>query len=215
MIKWIFRLFTLAVVFVILTVALIDTVAKEILVGQLNRRIGLESSIEKVDVHFLSPRIKIENYVLYNSPTFGGSRFLEVPEITIEYDFSRALKGEARLTLLRIDCSTVNIVSDKLDRVNLEELFKIQPSGGGQKSNSQSMPFFIETMNISIGKVRFINLEDPAHPREVPLEIRNYIVHNISSKDLNGTFFHNLILKIMLDSGKVEIRDGKFVLKNR
>lgn len=215
MIKWIFRLLVLAVVLVILVLAFTDTIVKEILVAQLNRRIGLESSIEKVDVYFLSSRIKIMNYVLYNSPAFGGSRFLEVPEITLEYDFTHALKGEVLLKLLRIDCSTVNIISDKLNRVNLEELFRIQASGGSQKSNSGTIPFFIQTMNISIGKIRLMNLEDPAHSSEVPLDLRNYVIHNVSSKDLNGTFLHNLILRIMLDSGKLEIRDGKFVLKSQ
>lgn len=214
MIKWIFRLIVLIGILSVLIIVLTDKIVKEIIVSQLNRHVGLESSIGSVDVHFLSPKVRIENLVLYNSAHFGGAKFIESPEITIEYDFARALRGEAQIKLLRINLSAINIVSDKINRVNFEELFKTGYLKNGPNGKSSFPPVFIEVMNLSIGVVRFIDIENPLKVQEVPLNINNYIVRNVNSKELNGVFFHNLILKILLDSGKVEIRDGKIVLRS-
>lgn len=209
MIKWLFRLLILLIALATALALLIDSIAKELIESYLSNKLGTEVAIEKVDVNLTAPRLRINNFVIYNPARFGGTRFVEIPEISIEYDFYQALRLNAYLKLVRIDCSSINLISDQSNRLNIEE-FIPKEHNPTQKRNNHS--FFIETLNISIGIVRWINIESPAKPQEVKVNARNYILKNISSKDFNTNFFNNLLTQILLQSGKVGIKDGRLII---
>ncbi|MGC8744776.1 MAG: hypothetical protein ACP5T0_12935 [Verrucomicrobiia bacterium] len=211
MLKWLFRIIILAIVLAIAFALLVDTIAKELAETYLTRKLGSEVSIEKLEVCLSAPRIKVYNFVLYNPAHFGGSRFIEIPQATIEYDFRQALKQNIYLRLARIDCSKINLVSDNLNRLNIEDFIKNQP-GAAQPTKTNGAMFFIEILNLSIGVVRWSNIENPSIVQEAPVNINNYIIKNLSSKDLTPQFFTNLLLQIMLQSGKVGIKDGKLII---
>ena len=55
----------------------------------------------------------------------------------------------------------------------------------------------IDTLNLTLGKVRFIDLARPARNREIILGVENYVVKNVKSeKDLYG-----VVLIVLLKNG--------------
>ncbi len=211
MIKWLIRILILAIAIIVAFALLVDTIATEIAESYLSKKLGAEVSIEKVDVGLTLPRVKVYNFVLYNPTRFGGSRFIEIPEATIEYDFNQALKLNAFFKLVRIECSTINIVSDKFNKLNLEDFFTNKSNPSRQQGRNNAT-FFIETLNLSVGVVKWTSIEKPTQVQEVPINLRNYIIKGLSSKDLTSQFFNNLLIQIMLQSGKIGIKDGKLII---
>ena len=99
--RWAFRLLIVAIVLVIGLLLLKDTIAKNLAEQRIRRETGFDAKIGKLEVGLLSPKINIENFVLYNPAEFGGSPFLSVPDLHIEYNPDELAFRRLRLLDLR------------------------------------------------------------------------------------------------------------------
>jgi hypothetical protein len=123
------RLFRFAlylfIVFVVLVVAgilLLDTIAKEIMQSRIRAETGMGAKIGKVSIGLLSPTVTVENFKLYNTPEFGGSQCLDVPELHVEYDVRAARTGKIHLKLVRFNLAEVDVLQDKRGHSNFDQL---------------------------------------------------------------------------------------------
>ncbi len=212
MIKWLVRILFLLITLAIAFVLLIDTIAKELSESFLSKSLNTEVSIGNIDVSLTSPSIRIENLVIYNPARFGGSKFIEIPDAYVEYNFHQALKQNLFIDLLRVNCSFINYVYDNSNQFNTETIF--QNIGKTNSLFSSDIYIFIKTLNVSIGTVRWTYLTTPVIMQELNVDIKNYIVNNISSKEFNAKYFNNLLIQILLQSGKIGIKDGKLIISN-
>src|SRR4051812_15473543 len=85
-VRWLFRLLVLVIVLVVAAVLLLDTIARAVVEARLRRQTGMEVKVGSVSVGLMSPVLTIENLKLYNTAEFGGSPFLDMPELHVEYD---------------------------------------------------------------------------------------------------------------------------------
>ncbi|HON08185.1 MAG TPA: hypothetical protein PLW02_08825 [Verrucomicrobiota bacterium] len=212
MIKWLVRILFLLITLAITFVLLIDTVARELAESFLSKSLNTEVSIGNIDVSLTSPRIRIENLVIYNPARFGGSKFIEIPDAYFEYNFHQALKGNVFIDILRVNCSFVNNVYDNSNQFNTETIF--QNIGKTNSFFPSDIYVYVKTLNISIGTVRWTYLTTPVITQELNVDIKNCIVNNISSKEFNSKYFNNLLVQILLQSGKIGIKDGKLIILN-
>ena len=59
---------------------------------------------------------------IYNPPNFGGTLFLDIPEIHVEYDRAALAKKEIHITLLRFNLGELDIVKNQAGQTNIFSL---------------------------------------------------------------------------------------------
>ena len=85
-VRWLFRLFILLVVFTVALILLKDMLVKGLVENQIRARSGMEVKIGNLELGLLAPILSVENFTLYNPAEFGGSAFVDVPDLHLEYE---------------------------------------------------------------------------------------------------------------------------------
>jgi len=201
--RWAFRLLILLLVLVVAFILLLDTIVKSIVESRLRKETGMDVKIGSVSVGLLSPVFTVENLKLYNTAEFGGSAFLDLPEFHVEYDRSLLFSHKIHYRLLRISLAELNVVRNKTGKTNVRALEehheKARHADGTSKTNASSGFKFagIETLNITLGKARLLNMDAPNQPWDLALNVRNKIVTGIrTDKELSDTCY-----VILLEAG--------------
>lgn len=200
--RWAFRALIVLIVLVVAGILLLDTFAREYVEYQIHSQTGMETKIGKVRVGLLNPQITIENLVLYNDAAFGGSPFVEMPELHVEYDRDSLLAHKLKCKLMRFNIARINLVEDKNGRRNDEALQSKTPAmanaGGAKKGSAKSAPQIqfagIDTLNVTLGKVTYMRMNDPSKVDEFNLKVDHQVYTNIKSdQDFKSALFASLI----------------------
>ena len=84
--KWLFRLFLLAVVSIVILLLSLNSILRVYVEHRIRAQTGMDAEIGKFSVGLTEPTVTIQNFKLYNPPDFGGTPFLDIREIHVEYD---------------------------------------------------------------------------------------------------------------------------------
>ncbi len=194
LLKWIFRLFLLAVVLIVILVLSLNSILRLYLEHQIHARTGMEAEIGKFSLGLTQPTITIQNFKLYNPPDFGGTPFLDIREIHAEYDPAALAKRQLHIALLRFNLGELDIVKNEAGKTNL---FSITGSVSVKRSGTHSKAEFtrqtgleftgIDVLNVSVGTLKFIDLKDQRLNRTQKIDLENCLVKNVQSPtDLAG-----------------------------
>ncbi len=224
MIRWLFRwLFRLLILLIVLGVAallLVDTIAREVIERRIQQKTGLEVKIGRMHVGLFEPRLTIENFVLYNSAEFGGSPLLDVPELHLECNRSPLLHANYHFTLVRLNLARLNIVEDAKGRKNLEVLDQRMKKNGETAIDAEVVEVFnrktpskggfrqIDTLNLSLGRATYMNMNNPTKVDELAFDVRNQIYTNVNST----VQIQNILLAILLNRHNLLGSDGQYWL---
>jgi uncharacterized protein involved in outer membrane biogenesis len=197
--RWAFRLLIVLIVLVVAGILLLDTIAREYVEYQIHSQTGMETKIGKVRVGLLNPQFTIENLVLYNSASFGGSPFVEMPELHVEYDRDSLVSHKLRCKLLRFNIARINLVEDKNGRRNFDSIQgkALPKKGSSAKSSSQIQFAGIDTLNLTLGKVTFMRMNDPGKTDEFDMKVNHQVFTNIK----NEQDFSSALLAALIRSG--------------
>jgi uncharacterized protein involved in outer membrane biogenesis len=192
--KWLVRLFFLAVVLVVVFFLSLNSILRVLVEHNIRRQTGLDAEIGKFSLGLVGPTVEIRDLKIYNPPSFGGTLFLDIPEIHAEFDRAALLRHDVHFTLLRLDLNELNIVKNQAGQTNIFALGLVSPSkkpGGGRITplkdfkNTAFPP--IDVLNVSIGKARFIDLKDQRNNRGQNIGIEDCVIKNVKSPaDLAG-----------------------------
>ncbi len=212
--RWAFRLFILLVILVIAGILLLDTIAREYVEYQIRSQTGMEAKIGKVRIGLLNPGVTVENLVLYNSAAFGGSPFIEMPELHVEYDRDALLSHKLHCRLLRFNLARINVVEDKNGRRNLDMMqAKVLPPGGAAGAskngapgrNSAGVDFAgIDTLNLTLGRLTYLRMKEPEKVDEFKLKVDHQVFTGIKSQE----DFSGVLLVALLKSGADVFQKG-------
>jgi uncharacterized protein involved in outer membrane biogenesis len=207
--KVLFRLFLAAVLLVVvLVVALLlsyNSILRAMMERQIRAQTGMEAEIGSLNLALTAPTLEIQNFRIHNPPDFGGTPFLDIPEIHIEYDRAALARREVHITLLRFNLGELDIVKNQAGRTNIFSLgvpLPAKKSAGGNAvadfKRQTGLDFQgIDVLNVSIGKLKFIDLQNPRNNREQTVGIENCLMKNVKSQaDLAG-----LLALVVLRSG--------------
>lgn len=188
--SWFFRILWW-LTFVVIVLAIIVLVNRDLIVKQLAERqiraaTGLEPEIGDFSIGVLDPTVTFDNFRLYNPAEFGGTQFLDVPELHMEYDRAALRRHELHITLMRLNLREVDVVKNAAGKTNLMSFINaLAPpkSGGGRTVAPLDGYQFtgIDVLNLSIGAVRFVDLEDQRRNRAVAIGLQNLIYTNVVS----------------------------------
>jgi len=194
--KWMFRLFLLAVVLVIVLLLSLNSILRVYMEHQIRAQTGIDAEIGRFSLGLTEPTVTIQNLKLYNPPDFGGTPFLDIPEIHVEYDRDALARREIHLTLLRFDLGELDIVKNQAGQTNIFTLGLPLPlpekkSGSPAAVNFKKETGFafkgIDVLNVSVGTAKFIDLQDQRENRTQKIGIQDCIIKNVKSReDLAG-----------------------------
>jgi uncharacterized protein involved in outer membrane biogenesis len=207
--RWAFRALILLVVLVVAGILLMDTFAREYVEYQIHRQTGMDVKIEKVRISLLYPQVTIENMVLYNTAAFGGSPFIEMPELHVEYDRDALVSRKLRCKLMRFNLARINLVEDKKGRRNFDMLqAQVVPAGAANsaKRNASSNVQFggIDTLNLTLGKLTYLRMQDPGSVTEFNMKVDHQVFTNIK----NEQDFSGVLMVALLKSGANIFQNG-------
>jgi len=196
LLKWFFGLGLLLVVLAVILLLSLDTILRVVAENRIRAQTGMDAEIGKFHLGLLEPVVTIENLRIYNPPSFGGTPFLNIPEIHVEYDRDALVKNQIHLTLMRFNLSELDIVRNEAGQTNLFSLGVTLPAKSGAGGNTGLKEFKqrtgldfkgIDALNVSVGTARFIDLKDPGHNREQKIGIDNLVMKNVKTPaDLAG-----------------------------
>jgi uncharacterized protein involved in outer membrane biogenesis len=198
--KWLLRLFiaavALAVVAVIVLLLTYNSILRVVMERQIRAQTGMDTEIGSLKIALISPTVEIQNLKIHNSPDFGGTPFLDIPEIHVEYDRAALARREIHVKLLRFNLGELDIVKNQAGRTNIflpgiKSQAKKSGVGGNPLANFKKQSGYdftgIDMLNVSIGKVKFIDLQNQRNNREQTIGIDNLVIPNVKSQtDLMG-----------------------------
>jgi hypothetical protein len=198
MVRWTFRLLILAIVLMVALLLLKDTILKNLTEAGIRRATGMEVKIGSISSKLTRPILTAENVVLYNTAEFGGGPFLDIPELHLEYSGDARGRGDMHFKLVRINLREFNIVESKDGRTNITDMSAALQKAQTVNTNQPGYQFNgIDTLNLTVGKVRYISLRNPKRNQEMNLALQNEIIQNVRTwDDMAG-----LLFKILLRAG--------------
>jgi len=175
----------LLVALLVAAILLMDTIAKQIVQSRLRAETGMDVKIGKMDIGLAAPTIAIEDFKMYNTPEFGGSLFLSMPEIYADYDWAAIRASKLHLNLLRINLAEIDIVQDKQGRLNIQGLEeKSKAAADAARKQTSSLTFTgLDTLNVTIQKLRMWSMDAPARVTEARFGITNEIFTNLKTEE--------------------------------
>ena len=200
--KWAFRLVALLVLAIVLVLVFKDTILRMVAEHQIRRETGMDVKIGRFSSGLFSPVVTIENLTLYNTPEFGGTEFLIIPELHIEFDADELAQQKLRVKLVRFNLAELDVVKNQAGQTNIVTMLAKMPKGklaprgihvGGRKFEFEA----IDVLNLSLGRMRFIDLKDRSHDRDVAINADNQVFNNVKTE---GDVYSILFL-IWLRSG--------------
>ncbi len=192
------------IVLAIMVLANRDLIVKQLAEREIRAATVLEPEIGDISFSVLEPKLTLNNFRLYNTAEFGGTLFLDVPELHIEYDRAAFRRHELHITLLRVNLHELDVVKNAAGATNLMSIVNTvaprKSGGGGRTVASINGRKFtgIDLLNLSIGAAKFVDLKDQHRNRLVAIGIENQIYTNVvSSAD-----FHGLSERLWLRGGR-------------
>lgn len=187
-IKWALRIVVLAVVFITLLLVSKDTILRMVAEHQIRAETGMEVKIGRFSSGLFSPVVTIENLKLYNTAEFGGTEFLIIPELHIELDPEALAEQKLRIKLMRFNLAELDVVKNFAGETNIVSMIKKAPKGklaphGVQVGKKQFEFESIDTLNLSLGRMRFLDLKHPEKNREVQINLENQVFPNVKTMD--------------------------------
>lgn len=185
--KWAFRIVALLVVAVVLLLVFKDTILRMVAEHQIREETGMDVKIGRFSSGIFSPVVTIENLKLYNTPEFGGTEFLIIPELHIEFDADALAQQKLRVKLLRFNLAELDVVKNQAGETNLVTMLAKMPKGklaphglhiGGKKFEFES----IDVLNLSLGRMRLIDLKNRANDRDVNINADNQVFNNVKTE---------------------------------
>jgi uncharacterized protein involved in outer membrane biogenesis len=197
--KWLIGLFLAAVALVVIAVIVLalsyNSILRAVIERQIRAQTGMDVEIGSMKIALISPTVEIQNIKIHNSRDFGGTPFLDIPEIHVEYDRAALARRELHLTLVRFNLGELDIVKNQAGQTNIflpGIKLSAQKSGGGNSLadfKKQSGYDFtgIDMLNVSIGKVKYVDLNNQQNNREQTIGIDSLVIPNVKSQtDLLG-----------------------------
>jgi len=191
--KWALRLAFLTVVAVILLLVFKDTILRKVTEQRFHQATGMDVKIGRLSTGLDS--VTFENLKLYNTPEFGGTEFLIIPELHVEFDTEALAAHKIKVKLMRFNLAELDVVKNQAGETNVVTMFakipkgKLAPQGihvGRKKFEFES----IDVLNLSLGRMRLIDLKDRKNDRDVVINADNQVFNNVKTEaDVGSILF--------------------------
>jgi uncharacterized protein involved in outer membrane biogenesis len=206
----------LFIVLVVVAVLLKDVIAKSLAERNLRDNTGMDAKISKLEVGLATPTISLEDLKLYNTEQFGGGTFLQMPELRVEYAPEDLRSGTLHFKTVRLNLAEVHIIKNKNGKTNIDALdkeVKKRARRHKDKSGKLDVDFTIDTLYLTIGKIRITDEGDPRNNEVIDVGLKEEVGKNLKSEEaINDWFKVALFRRAMADyvTTPAEVREERF-----
>ncbi len=191
LLKWIIGIVVLLLLLGIGALLALDPVAKKAAEAGLAKQTGLDAKIGKLEIGIFSPKLTIENFMIYNSAAFGGSPLLDLKELHVEYDRDALKEQRLHFKLVRLHLNEVSIVRGIDGKLNIGSLPKGNSLNGGKGGKKTEIDVGgkkhefagIDVLNLSLGKLRYVDMKEPNKVKETSFGTQNEIILDIKNEE--------------------------------
>jgi hypothetical protein len=192
LLKWFIYVCLLLLAGVVTLILCKDIIIRNLTERRIIDQTGLYVRIDRLHVGVTDPVLSMQGFKLYNRPEFGGGLLLHLNDLHVEYDPESLQSGELHLNLFRLDLEELNIVRNAAGQTNIVDFIE---SAGTKGMESLSLNLAakefgftgIDELDLSLGRIRFIDLGDPRRTREAYFGLKHEKIRNIRSEgDLYG-----------------------------
>src|ERR1700744_437168 len=117
--KWVLRLVLLAVVLIVILALSYNSILRVMIEHNIRRQTGMDAEIGRFQLGIFEPTLTIQDLKIYNPPSFGGTPFLKIPEIHLEYDRNALAERKLHFTLVRFNLGELDIVKNARGQTNI------------------------------------------------------------------------------------------------
>jgi hypothetical protein len=188
--KWLLRLFILAVILIVIFFLSLNSILRVMIEHNIRKQTGMDAEIGRFKLGLFEPTIEIQNLKIYNPPSFGGTPFLDIPEIHVEYDRAALARHEIHVTLMRFNLGELDIVKNEAGQTNIFSLGGTLPTnkpGGVQPKidfKKQTGYDFkgVDLLTVWVGTAKYIDLKDQRNNRTQKIDIEGWPLRNVKSQ---------------------------------
>lgn len=200
LLRWLLVALAAVLVLMVLLVVFKDRLLTAFARHRLEKMTGMRTELKRVHLGLSSATLALEGLRLHNPPEFGGGVFLDLPELRVEVAADALVNQRLHLTRVRLNFAELNIVENADGSRNLDRLHRRRspPAAGGPPSPptppeppAAKMEFgSIETLDLTLGRVRFISHKHPQTSRELVMDIHGLELKDVrSAADLSAVLF--------------------------
>jgi hypothetical protein len=193
-----------AVLLTLLLVGLLsfDWIVKRTIQSRVNASGVAEVEIGSLNIGLFSPHLEVRDLKVFGQSQFGGVQLLDLPELRVEYDREALKLQELKFRLVRIRMNELTLMdgfsggqTNMFQRMQgYSELVVAYTNRIGELTNRidldraqrvGNMTFRgIERLELTLGRVRFVDVKDPLSEKMAALNINRRVMTNIA--DLPG-----------------------------
>ncbi|HWN94837.1 MAG TPA: hypothetical protein VNT99_07380, partial [Methylomirabilota bacterium] len=133
-------------------------------------------------------------------PEFGGSTFLDLPELRIEYVPGDFRDGKLRFKTVRLHLAEVHVVKNKSGKTNIDLLqkeSKKKSAGQKEKTNTPGVDFGgIETLYLTVGRIRITDESDPRNNEVIEIGIKDEVGKNLKDEAAITQWFNAVLIRL-------------------
>jgi uncharacterized protein involved in outer membrane biogenesis len=177
-----------------------DSILKKVTESRIRAETGLDAAIGDLNVSLTSGTVTVKDFKILNAPEFGGGALLKIPEIHLALDSQRAANGTLSFSEVRFHLAEVNVVRGTNGELNLESL---QNHHRKKKTPREKKPDEIkfggiDRLYLSLGTIRYTDLQNPALNGEHTLGVQNELIENIKTEEELQAHVLRLLLRGVL-----------------
>jgi len=203
--KWVFRLVLLLVVLLALLVLLRNSLARPFVEKEIRRATGLNTILGRINIGLTAPTLYVENLRLLNTAEFGGTTFVDVPELHVEYDWIALRSRMVRLRAVRVNISEMSVIRNKDGRCNLlafqEDTLQRLAAPGSRTAGLQFGS--LDSLTVTLGRFQLTDNQMPARSQEEWIGLKNATLKNVKSPADLEVLFQPLLqqrhLKVLVE----------------
>lgn len=159
---------------------------------------GFPLKIGSLDLAFAQSRIAVRDIELLNPPEFKEPVFVEMPELTVDYDTGSLLSDTPHLKNLVVDLKRIVIVRSKDGNSNAMKL-KGAVSSGKEGTAKPKIHYKIDTFRLKIGTVELKDYKT-GNPMEKTVALNSdETYHNFT----DATDINRIVLLTVLKNAKL------------
>lgn len=199
-----------------------DWIAKRAIQARVNSSGVAEVEIGALDIGILRPHLEVRNLKVFSQSQFGGVQVLDLPELRVEYDRDAMKRQELRFRLLRLRLEELALVdgfagtqTNMFQRLQgYSELIVAYTNRLGGLTNRLDLARAqrvgkatfggIDRLELSLGRVRFVDLKDPLSEKVATLNIRRRVMTNIADLPALAPLAMELLVRTTLGAKPVD-----------
>lgn len=186
-----------------------DALLRAFLESRVERETGVEASVGSAHLDFSAGSVRVTELKLQNPPGFGDGVMLHIPEVFLRIDGEVSGKNALRFHQAWVNVAEFNIVRSADGRTNLFELNKRLRKKKKKEKPEESTDEFrgIGELKVTLGTVRYTDLQNPSRSQEFKIGIKDEVVTSIKNSDDLEKWGTALLIRIAIQQALQKSKD--------